>query len=88
MKWNPWISQVGEYGNKFLGVLGKMDTENFSGFVRGKISCMLLRNENRAMVVFVLCHLSMKNPMHIYGPLNISTHNSLFTLLNVSMYTH
>lgn len=45
-----------------------MDTENFSGFVTGKISCMLLRNENRAMVVFVLCHLSMKKPMHMYGP--------------------
>lgn len=39
------ISHIDESANKFLRVLGKMNTYNFSGFVTEKIPCMLLRNE-------------------------------------------
>lgn len=78
------ISHTDESGKKFLRILGNMNTENYSGFVREKITFMLLRNENKATVSFLLCHLSVKNPMPTYGRLSLSTHTSL-TVNLVSM---
>ena len=65
-----------------------MDTDSFSEYVRGKLFSMLFRNKNRATQFFVVSDLSMKNPMHAYGPLSIFTHNSLITLFCVPTYAH
>lgn len=41
---------------------------------------------NRAMVVFMLSHLSAKDPMHVYSPSSISTHK--FDYVTLCFHVH